>query len=37
MQEGLIPKDVELVGGMMKDISYFNARRYFGFDTIRCK
>jgi glucuronate isomerase len=31
MQRGLIPDDMELVGGMVADISYRNARDYFGF------
>ncbi|MFP4106060.1 MAG: glucuronate isomerase [Phycisphaerae bacterium] len=29
---GLIPDDMELVGRMVRDISYNNAARYFGFD-----
>jgi glucuronate isomerase len=29
MEKGLIPPDMELVGGMVRDISYFNAKRYF--------
>jgi glucuronate isomerase len=33
MEKGLIPKDEELVGGMVKDICYYNAKRYFSFDT----
>jgi len=31
MEAGLIPNDVGLVGGMVEDICYRNARRYFGF------
>ena len=31
MQRGLIPDDVELVGGLVADISYRNAKDYFGF------
>jgi len=31
MQRGLVPDDPELVGGMVADISYRNARGYFGF------
>lgn len=31
MARGLIPADMDLVGGMVADISYHNARRYFGF------
>jgi glucuronate isomerase len=29
MERGLIPDDVELVGCTVKDVSYYNARRYF--------
>ncbi len=32
MQRGLIPDDMEMVGRMVRDISYNNAARYFGFD-----
>jgi glucuronate isomerase len=32
MERGLIPHDPELVGGMVRNISYNNAARYFGFD-----
>jgi glucuronate isomerase len=32
MEAGLIPRDMALVGGMVKDICYNNAARYFGFD-----
>lgn len=31
MQRGLIPKDYRLVGAMVEDICYRNARQYFGF------
>jgi glucuronate isomerase len=31
MEKGLIPDDLDLVGGIVRDICYFNARRYFGF------
>jgi glucuronate isomerase len=31
MKKGLIPRDIELVGGMVADISYRNARQYFDF------
>lgn len=34
MERGLIPGDLELVGGMVKDICYFNAKRYFKFDDV---
>jgi glucuronate isomerase len=32
MERGLIPKDINLVGGMVADICYNNAHRYFNFD-----
>ena len=31
IENGEIPKDMELVGGMVKDICYNNAKKYFGF------
>jgi glucuronate isomerase len=31
MTNGEIPNDMNLVGGMVKDISYNNAKKYFGF------
>lgn len=31
MERGLLPSDFGLVGRMVEDISYHNARRYFGF------
>ena len=31
MERGLIPNDLELVGSMVADICYHNARRYFAF------
>jgi glucuronate isomerase len=31
MKKGLIPRDIQLVGGMVADISYRNARQYFDF------
>lgn len=31
MTSGLLPDDLELVGGLVRDVSYFNARRYFPF------
>ena len=34
MERGMIPADLELVGGMVRDISYENARRYFNFPGI---
>ena len=32
MSRGLLPGDMELVGKMVSDICYFNAKRYFGFE-----
>ncbi len=32
IERGLIPADYDLVGAMVRDISYNNAARYFGFD-----
>lgn len=31
IEQGLLPTDFELVGGMVQDICYNNAARYFGF------
>jgi glucuronate isomerase len=31
MEKGLIPRDMDLIGGMVRDIGYANANRYFGF------
>ena len=31
MEKGLIPRDMEMVGEMVSDISYNNAANYFGF------
>jgi len=31
MENGEIPNDFDLVGGIIRDISYNNAKRYFGF------
>ena len=30
---GVIPDDVELLGTLVRDVSYNNAARYFGFDV----
>jgi glucuronate isomerase len=36
MKKGLVPNDMAMVGGMVKDICYFNAKRYFDFpDPVR--
>ncbi|MCD4723508.1 MAG: glucuronate isomerase, partial [Bacteroidales bacterium] len=31
MEKGLIPNDLEMVGKMVQDICYYNAKRYFNF------
>jgi glucuronate isomerase len=31
IEKGLIPNDVKLIGGMVQDICYNNAKKYFGF------
>ena len=31
MEQGVLPNDLDLVGRMVSDISYNNAKRYFGF------
>ena len=35
MQQGLLPDDIELVGAIVRDVCYHNARRYFGFDLLK--
>jgi len=35
IEAGLIPADRELVGGMVEDICYRNAERYFGLEAGR--
>ena len=37
MKAGLIPDDSKLVGGMVQDICYSNAKRYFNFPSIQGK
>ena len=34
IQRGLVPDDIDLVGGLVADISYRNARDYFGFTAV---
>ena len=34
MRVGLLPKDFRLVGGMLRNICYANAERYFGFPDV---
>ncbi len=33
MEAGLLPNDPDWIGGLVRDLSYRNAARYFGFDT----
>jgi glucuronate isomerase len=35
MAQGVLPNDMGLVGSMVEDICYRNARDYFGFDVGR--
>jgi glucuronate isomerase len=32
MRQGLLPNDIELVGGLVRDVCHDNAARYFGFE-----
>jgi glucuronate isomerase len=32
IENGELPNDIELVGNMVKDICYYNAESYFGFN-----
>jgi glucuronate isomerase len=32
IENGQLPNDLELVGNMVKDICYYNAESYFGFN-----
>ncbi|MCC7474150.1 MAG: glucuronate isomerase [Pirellulales bacterium] len=34
IEKGLVPRDFELVGGMVQDICHHNAERYFRFEAI---
>ena len=34
VEKGLLPTDLRLVGGMVSDICYRNARAYFGFPGV---
>jgi len=34
IERGLLPRDMELVGGLVRDICYRNAARYFGFEGL---
>jgi glucuronate isomerase len=31
MEKGLIPNDIKHIGGIVRDICYYNAKRYFDF------
>ncbi|RED45728.1 glucuronate isomerase [Seonamhaeicola aphaedonensis] len=33
VEQGLIPNDIEFLGKMVQNISYYNAKRYFNFPT----
>ena len=33
VKRGLLPDDRDLLGGVVRDVAYFNARNYFGFDV----
>ncbi len=33
MDAGRLPKDFDLIGSLVRDVCYFNAARYFGFDV----
>ena len=34
IERGLLPRDMDLVGGLVRDICYRNAARYFGFEGL---
>jgi len=34
VQQGLLPRDFDLIGGLVRDICYGNAARYFGFQGL---
>ena len=34
VERGLVPNDIELLGGMVQDICFRNAKRYFGFGGV---
>jgi glucuronate isomerase len=31
VERGILPRDMKLIGGMVRDVCYGNAARYFGF------
>jgi len=35
MEQGLLPADIKLAGGMVRDICFNNTVEYFGFDVVR--
>jgi glucuronate isomerase len=35
MNRGLIPDDMNLIGGIVRDICYFNAKKYFEFPPLK--
>ena len=34
IEKGLIPKEMELVGKIVEDICYYNAKKYFNFNDL---
>ena len=32
VEAGLLPNDLQLLGGLVEKISYMNAKNYFGFE-----
>jgi glucuronate isomerase len=35
MTAGMLPNDMDLVGGLVRDVCYFNAKRYFNFPPLQ--
>jgi glucuronate isomerase len=33
IEQGSLPNDIDLIGGMVTDICYANAKKYFGFNV----
>ena len=33
IERGVVPRDFDLVGGLVADVSYHNAANYFAFET----
>jgi glucuronate isomerase len=34
MEQGLLPNDFDLIGGLVRDVCFYNAARYFGFEGL---